>query len=251
MDLSEISSSGVDPRAHWYYRTKRIPVVEYFESIPDKSGGINIVDVGAGSGFFSDSLADEGGKKIANILLIDPGFQKEETLADARIRGHLARLKAPPKEFKDSLLLFMDVLEHVEDDELFLRSILERCRGRNNVLITAPAFMSLYSSHDVFLKHYRRYDLPTLQRIARGAGIAVTAAYYIYGLIFPLVWIKRRMIGHSGKPASDMRPTPRVVSIFLEWLCRWEFLFRRLNIFFGLTCVIEGVVEREVRQGTS
>lgn len=247
MDLREVGSSGVDPGTHWYYKTKKIPLIAYFENLLKTNSQLDIFDIGAGSGFFSECLIAYGGKRVGDVCQVDNSFQSEGTRHDARIRGKLKRARGLPGEFfgnssNGSLLLMMDVLEHVDDDVGFLRSIVERCRGRNYIFITVPAFMALWSSHDDFLGHRRRYELGALELAVSHAGIKVTSAYYLYGLIFPLVWLLRRCRPRSQEPHSDLQPAPKLVSLVLEWLCRCEFILRRQNRYFGLTCVLEGVI---------
>ena len=138
----------------------------------------------------------------------------------------------------------MDVLEHVERDEEFLRSIVNRCAGRNHFFITAPAFQGLWSGHDVFLKHYRRYSLDRLERLALGAGLAPTAAYYLYAAILPPAWAVRKLApGRQSVAGSDLKRTGALSNKILEWICLAEFPFRRWNKLAGLTCVIEAVTK--------
>lgn len=60
--------------------------------------------------------------------------------------------------------------------------------GDNNCfLITALAFQSLWSGHDVVLDHYRRYHIPMLSGVLRQAGFHRIRNYYLYGALFPLV----------------------------------------------------------------
>ena len=230
MDLRE-AASGVVPDEHWYYRTKKLPLLDYFKSTPPET--VNIVDVGAGSGYFSERLIAEGGRSLRSVTRVDSEYPSEETNGIVRLAREL------PSEIRSSMIVMMDVLEHVKDDAGFLKSITGRSRGRNHVFITVPAFMSLWSPHDAFLGHHRRYTLPEIERLAKGAGIEITSGYYIYGLIFPAVWLARRL--NSGGQGSDLKPASKLASAVLEGLCRLEFVFRRCNRLLGVTCVIEGV----------
>src|SRR3546814_19735603 len=64
----------------------------------------------------------------------------------------------------------MDVLEHVEDDAGLLRTYLDKAPPQAQAVITVPAFQFLWSHHDVFLEHHRRYTLKTLSRVVERAG---------------------------------------------------------------------------------
>jgi len=242
VDLKELEA-GVDPASHWYYRTKRIPLVSWMRDIlKRREGTIDVLDVGAGSGFFSDSLIEAGGGRIGEVRRVDPGYPAGESAG---------RSRKLPSRVKNSLVLLMDVLEHVKDGQALLDSVVKRCDGTSCFFITAPAFMSLWSPHDVLLGHHRRYTLPELRETAEKAGLIVTSSYYLYGAIFPAVWLVRRFKNAAGG-GSDLKPAGPVVSALLELICRGEFLFRRLNKLAGVTCVVEANItkhlEKENRQ---
>ncbi|MEK7233895.1 MAG: methyltransferase domain-containing protein [Elusimicrobiota bacterium] len=244
MDLKEIDLSGIDPNSHWYYRTKRIPVLQALKDVLSRTQtALNIVDIGSGSGFFSDCLIRFGGRRIFNVDLVDTGYPDAQSVPDERIQGCVTRRRELPSRIVNSLVLMMDVLEHVKDDAGLLRRVTERCEGKNRFFITAPAFMSLWSSHDVFLGHHRRYTLPQLTALAHDCGLRVTANYYLYGAILPAVWLTRRRKGAAGG-AGDLGPMNKTLASILELICRFEFIFRKLNKFAGVTCVIEGIFEQ-------
>ena len=67
-----------------------------------------------------------------------------------------------PEGEKYDFILMMHVLEHVHDDLAILKSVAERCRKGDMLFIAVPAFQFLWSSHDVFLGHVRRYNKTTL-----------------------------------------------------------------------------------------
>jgi hypothetical protein len=107
---------------------------------------------------------------------------------------------APPIERQASLILLMDVIEHVEDEIAFVREL----RGRPSVgadtrfLVTVPAYQSLFSSHDAFLGHYRRYSNRTLRESLEKAGLRVLDIGYFFSSLLPIRWvqlIKERALG--------------------------------------------------------
>ena len=78
MDLKELAS-GVDPNKHWYYQTKKIPLFKYFEKISNNNTArLDIIDIGAGSGFFSISLYKKYSDKINKVFLVDIGYTDQE-----------------------------------------------------------------------------------------------------------------------------------------------------------------------------
>ena len=63
------------------------------------------------------------------------------------------------------LVLYIDVLEHIEDDRKELQTLLEKISPNSFVGIIVPAHMSLYSDFDKKIGHYRRYSTKTLKGI--------------------------------------------------------------------------------------
>jgi hypothetical protein len=244
VDLKEMATASLArPMDHWYYRTKRISLRKFFRLVHAQSGGpLDVVDIGAGSGTFSEDLATCGGPAIRDIVRVDTAYTAERTAADSRLAGGVVReQRSMPERIEGALVLLMDVLEHVEDDRALLRSVVASCRGPNYFFLTAPAFQSLWSGHDEFLGHRRRYTLRSLGAVARDAGLQVTAGYYIFGSILPLVWALRRLPAQQTV-GSQMKPVHPLVNQILTVAGRFEGLWTRWNRLAGLTVVIEGRV---------
>jgi SAM-dependent methyltransferase len=56
------------------------------------------------------------------------------------------------------IVIMLDVLEHIENDSVFLQQeVVPRLKPGGNLVISVPAHPSLFTSHDYFLGHYRRY----------------------------------------------------------------------------------------------
>lgn len=239
MDLAELPA-GVDARAHWYYRAKALPLLAFARAALQGAAPVPLVDIGAGSGIFTDILLDALPGRFSDVWQVDAGYPADEESRDPRAVGAHHRRRVPPEEVRGGLILLMDVLEHAEDDEGLLRHAAASARGRCPVFITAPAFPSLWSAHDDFLGHKRRYRLGGLRALAERAGLEVLRAYYYFGLLLPAVWIARRL-ARGGPPRSDLRPLPTPLALALEGLCRLEMPWRSLNRLGGVTGVVEAV----------
>jgi hypothetical protein len=85
------------------------------------------------------------------------------------------------------LVLLLDVLEHVQDDTIFLTDIIKRYLSKGDkVLLTVPAFQSIYGYHDVKLGHYRRYNLQELGSLAMSGGLKTISSGYLFAsLLLP------------------------------------------------------------------
>jgi Methyltransferase domain len=187
MDLKEEAILGEAIGSHWYYVAKGRALCAMLGRlrVPE------VLDVGAGSGVFSRRLLDAG--VCERALCVDPGYPKERT---ERHRGHEIEFTRAVERVSQGLLLMMDVLEHVDDDVGLLRSYALRMPGDARVLITVPAFPSLWSGHDVFLEHRRRYTRQGLEATVRAAGLQVVRSRYFFGLLLPAVAAMRSRDRH-------------------------------------------------------
>ena len=242
MDLKELES-GVDPGKHWYYQSKKIPLISYVKKVFSKKNvPLTLIDVGSGSGFFMYELYEEIPEMISKVFLVDIGYSDEEiTVSQGNV---IEKTRSLPAEIENAVVVMMDVLEHLEDDIGMLKAISNNSKGENNFFITVPAFMDLWSGHDVYLGHYRRYTKNTLALLLKNASYKKDGIYYIYGAIFPLVWMARKMSGKRDVPQSDMKPVSSFLNASLKTICSVEMNFRRMNLLGGVTVVAEGRFEK-------
>jgi SAM-dependent methyltransferase len=232
VDLKEVDILGDHIAEHWYYRSKAKAVQGLLE--PAAVG--TILDVGAGSGFFSRHLLEHANAREA--WCVDTSYATD---SDTQVAGkplHFRRALAPVAA---DLVLLMDVLEHVDDDLGLLRACMEQVPSGCRFLITVPAFNFLWSGHDVFLEHRRRYTLPGLEAVVAGAGLNLTCGIYYFGAIFPLAAALRLLRGKGGPARSQLARHHPVTNAILATVCAAETHLMRLNRLAGLSvvCVAE------------
>ena len=68
MDLKEETILGSEIHRHWYYQSKMAALKTFVSNLPCSS----ILDVGAGSGFFSRGLLEE--LQFSESVCVDPGY---------------------------------------------------------------------------------------------------------------------------------------------------------------------------------
>lgn len=213
MDLKEEDILGPAIKDHWYYVSKARALRKMCGDRPVAE----VLDVGAGSGVFSRQLLDWG--IAARGVCVDPGYVEErEDSHNGRPISFVKRLDRVTQE----LILMMDVLEHVDDDLALLKQYTETIPPTGRVLITVPAFQSLWSGHDVFLEHRRRYRLSEVEDLVRSAGLEVERSCYFFGLLFPVAASIRlmervRLATADLAPRSSLRPAgPAINGILIR-----------------------------------
>ena len=132
---------------------------------------VRVLDVGCGDAWFARQLlcrlAPESTVTGWDIAL------DEELLAEFSdgLPPAIELTRTDPQGVFD-LILCMDVIEHVRDDVEFLSNLCQRFLSRGGQLLcTVPAWPALFSTHDVALKHFRRYT-PTMGiKVLTAAGL--------------------------------------------------------------------------------
>lgn len=241
MDLKELES-GVNPEVHWYYQSKMKPLFTYTRQVLASVPQLTIVDVGSGSGFFAISLEKRFSSQIKKVYLVDINYTAEEIAATRGAK--IEKTLRIPDKIENSLVILMDVLEHLEDDLKMLNEIKANCVGPDNsFFITVPAFKSLWSGHDDYLGHYRRYKIATLSAVLSKARYTIKNTYYLYGILFPLVWVIRKLSNLSKKEASsNMRPFSPITNKILLGITSAEMNISTANKVFGISCVAQGKI---------
>jgi hypothetical protein len=171
-----------------------------------------VVDVGCGDTFVVEQLARR--YPDAHFYAVDSAF------TDELMENYRARLGAPnvslfadlnrlPRERPAALVLLMDVIEHVPDDRRFLAELRDHpcCGIETRILITVPSYAWLFSAHDRFLGHFRRYSSATLKRLLTSARLApLESGYWFTSLlaIRVLQVARERLFGPAGENSTQL-----------------------------------------------
>lgn len=143
-------------------------------------------------------------------------------------------------------VLLLDVIEHVEQDVAFLKELRSSrlVMPRTKIILTVPAFQSLFSNHDLYLQHFRRYDRSRLANHLHQAGFEVQQTGYFFLSLFLLRAVQKRT-QRRGKIENEKgvglyRTRGKLDQLFARSLYA-DFLFgkffRSMGIHFpGLSC---------------
>ena len=135
-----------------------------------------VLELGCGAGFGIQTYIDKSDKiicvdhdeKLLNKLKVSYGSEKIETIA-ANLMGEWSELSHISAE----TIIMMDVLEHFENDNLFLKNSSKILSKSGKIIIKVPAQRRLYSQIDQASGHYRRYDPSDLKSLAGSIGMEI------------------------------------------------------------------------------
>ena len=212
MDLCEARQCGFTPAARHPWELTRLAIVQRLiaRHLTLDPGAV-VLDVGCGDTFVVEQLALAN--PLASCYALDTAFT-DELLAHYR-----AQLQAPNVFVSSSLdaitpphavslVLLMDVLEHIADDEEFLTTLLAHpaILPETRIFVTVPSYQSLFGSHDIALGHHRRYSNRRLRRLLEAAGLTMLRHR------IPLL-VSSPVAGFSGNEGTSIPPASRSADI--------------------------------------
>ena len=219
MDESAYEQHYQQEDDHWWFRGRRRVIWALLGrgGLPDRP---RLLDAGCGTG---RNLVEFGG--LGPARGIDPS---EQAVAFCRQRGldHVSRGRIEELPFAAAsfdLLLACDVIEHVPDDARALVELRRVAAPGARLLLTVPAYGWLWSSHDVYMHHHRRYTLRQLRARTRAAGWEPAIDSYFMTAVLPPVAVTRlagKML--DREPESDIKATQPALNRSLEMLVRAE-----------------------------
>ena len=169
--------------------------------------GKRVLDIGAGMGRMGDFYIAQCDKVVAADI-----FQSQVNYMNKKFEG-FPSFKA---EFIDIMtddieeleeqfdtVLCINVLEHLEDDELAVHKM-KRCLYQGgNLVLFVPAWKKLYCQMDVNVNHYRRYDRGDLKKLAAKAEMDVIYNGYFNMMGIIPYYLKGKSNLKSGESFSS------------------------------------------------
>jgi SAM-dependent methyltransferase len=182
--------------------------------------GKRLVEVGAGSGSFSELLMELHSESLS---LVEPSKEMYGRL-EGRINGMRARANVSTynsifsnvaetikAEHAPDSIIYVNVLEHIEDDEAELGMIHGALTDGGRAFIFVPALRWLYGKFDESIGHFRRYTKPELEEKCRRAGFRIILSKYFDVMGIVPWWLKYRLLRSSTME-------PRAVGLYDKYI---------------------------------
>lgn len=151
----------------------------------------HVLDIGAGTGATAAALRQDGFEDLAVADIHVQGLR----YAASQGLGPLYQLDLMRPSFSDEfdLVSMFDVLEHFADPVRVLGNVVSMLRPGGLLIATVPAYMALWSAHDVAAGHHRRYNRGTLRADLSAAGLSVRDCRYFLAHTLPFMLLRRLM----------------------------------------------------------
>ena len=174
---------------------------KYFSRIlaPYVSG--DVLEVGAGLGSNTFGLA---GLDRRSWTCLEPdanlAAETERSLVDSdpsmKASVLVGTIEDVPPSRRFDAIVYLDVLEHIEDDAGQLRAASEHLNPGGRIVVLSPAHQWLFSPFDEVLGHVRRYDRRSLQSIAP-ADLTCERMAYLDSLSLAVFGLNRLLLKQS------------------------------------------------------
>jgi len=202
----------------------------------------SVLDAGCGTGHLALRLLEKGHPvvcidpepemvSLTRKLLSHRGFN-----ADV-FQGDICTWQAqqgPPGRFDN--IVCIDVLEHIEDDEMALKQLHEQLNDQGRLILVVPAFAKLHGRRDRRIGHWRRYDKGTLMTRLHSLGYQVIAKRYWGILGLTIYFVFEKLFKREVKEDFRYSVRGRWLNQILSWWYR--VIENHLRPPFGLSLIV-------------
>jgi 2-polyprenyl-3-methyl-5-hydroxy-6-metoxy-1,4-benzoquinol methylase len=228
-------------QSHWWFRGRK-QIIE--DAIRRLRLPINptITDIGSGSGDLLPMLM----KNDSTVTSVE----SDENSANS-IRDKFGERINITRSLEDHLIKNIgtldlvtgfDVLEHIEDDQAVLKSIYSALKPGGQLVCSVPACPFLWSTHDEYSHHFRRYTKKDLYKKMIVAGFQIELlAYFNFFLFFPLILLRTLKKIFRIK-STDFKHEPQWLQTPLAYIFGLErFVVRHGGFPIGvsLLCIVK------------
>lgn len=225
-------------RQHWWFVAREKLIIQAIKShvlVLNNNVSFRILNIGCSTGRSSEYLAQFGEVTSLEYDKECCDFTTQKTGLQI-INGSITELPFKDKSF--DLVCAFDVVEHVEDHTKAIEEM-KRVADNNGILfITVPAFMSLWSHHDVINHHYRRYKSNEIKKLfnSNNDGRELFASYFNF-FLFPPIYLVRILSNYlklgekrSGSGSDFETFNPGILNKILYSIMNFENIFIKNNI---------------------
>jgi SAM-dependent methyltransferase len=180
--------------------------------------GQRCVEAGAGIGTVSKLLLARA--SLRALTLIEPAANnvpilRERFAGDSRVKVYHGYLEDLTRSLKSDSIIAVNVLEHVEKDDAFLKASFNILAPGGALLLLVPALPAIFGSLDRAFDHFRRYTRSGIREQLLDAGFEIERLSYLNTLGVAAWFVSGRIFRRSTLARSQVRFYDRLV---IPWL---------------------------------
>jgi len=190
-------------REHWFFRARNAVIMAHIRDLVGDRTDLKILNVGVATGHTSELLSQFGSVKSVEFDAECYEFVKSKLPNLDLVRGSILELDFADQSY--DLVCAFDVVEHIEDDQTGIDEMKRVCNQQGHIVVTVPAFQSLWSHHDVINHHFKRYKKDEVKSLIADDNNLQYLTYFNF-FLFPPVWLFRKLnnlLGFSKNKLKD------------------------------------------------
>ncbi len=239
MKACEYDTQAGREEYHWWFRGRRRILDNILRNLTNgMASPRTIYDIGCGVGNHCQVLASYG--RVIGIDMSPQALEycKKRGYADLLLRN-AEKLEGIPDNSAD-IVVAMDVLEHLDDDRAALAEFLRILKPSGHLVITVPAFPSLWGLQDDLSQHRRRYRMRPLTRLIEETDFLLLRKTYFNFSLFFLIWLVRAIMRlFRLSPWTERKADAPFFNPFFEIIFRIEIFFLRwISYPFGASILL-------------
>lgn len=224
-------------KTHFWFKSRRNYILNLLKEYPKDA---TILDIGCSSGILLNELR-ELGFKISNLYGIDISEKAIHNCMKNGIQNSFVMDAQSIKlKMKFDVIIASDCLEHLEDDSKALNNWNQLLKHNGSLLIFVPAFMTLWSEHDVQNMHFRRYTKSNLKKKLYENDFKIDkSSYWNFFLFIPILTVRllsKFKIFKNPNSTGNLKKEGKLLnSLFLTLINFENKLLKYINFPFGVS----------------
>ena len=197
--LTYLSSPAEVSMANWWFGIATIDhfwIQRRFDVFRRLAGTLipsaaEIAEIGCGHGLLQRQIEETYGREVTGFDLNE--FALKQSLARlSNIFCYDIHQQDPALRQRFDLVFLFDVLEHMADEDQFLRAVMFHLAPGGKLVLNVPAGKWAYSAYDEAAGHVRRYSIRSLEDTAGRNRLQIAKASY-WGLPLAPTLLLRRL----------------------------------------------------------
>jgi len=241
MDRNNYEAEISLEKKHWWYVTRRLLLKKICDIYLDKRKKLNILEIGCGSGGNFRFLSGYG--ELCAMETNNNALKHARSKNICEVRHGKLPYNIPYNRTFDIICLF-DVLEHIQDDKLSLDNIYKYLNTNGKIILTVPAYMFLWSGHDIASHHKRRYNKNQIIHLLQTSGFTIDYSSYFFSVLLPIIAFVRfiQRIFYKNTIKHDIRDENKILNYLLIKIFSVESnLIPNISLPFGVSFISVGV----------
>lgn len=219
---------------HWWWRSREVYLCRHIKKICKSSNDVKILDVGCGEGLFFEKLSKFGEVKGVEPYLVDNSYvDSRKDISTSSFDENFVC------DDKFDLILFLDVIEHIENPEVPLKKAKDLLKEGGKILITVPALNLLWTKHDEINNHYLRYTKKGLKSLIDSLNLGVIFNEYFFVWTVPVkLLIRIKEFFFSSRNHIPKVPNHLINNLLFKISNLERLFYPVINYFFGSSLIL-------------